>query len=367
MLGQPSVHGRASRSDGFRTVRRRVGAALRAATRWCRAMSSGLVVECPSQLGDEHVGWFLRELSAHKDEPTLTIDFSSVQFALATAVLLTAIGIREVREYRKRNGLPSVRVRIDRSHEAISYLMHVGFFQCVGAHVGKGVGEAPGGGRYIPITILREDEIPGEGILQDRLDHYSRRLAAVITTGRPGVGRATMLSYCLREAIRNVFEHADAPECFIFAQRWQGGETEIVIADEGIGVLRSMSRAHSVARPHEALRLALKPGVSGAGEPKSDSRWANSGFGLYVLSELGSRLGTFAIASDGLMFRRRQPDGLEGMAMMPVRGTTVGLHVNTSTAGDFSALLGEIVAQGEREAERLPGATRKASGMSKTV
>ena len=44
-----------------------------------------------------------------------------------------------------------------------------------------------------------------------------------------------MVSYCLREVIRNVFEHAQTDTCTVMAQRYSDGAAEIAIIDNGMG------------------------------------------------------------------------------------------------------------------------------------
>ena len=69
----------------------------------------------------------------------------------------------------------------------------------------------------------------------------------------------------MEELENNIHEHADAPETGMLAYRAEPGAFEFVVADRGIGVLRSLRRcATYAALPDEgkALEAALTDGVS---------------------------------------------------------------------------------------------------------
>ncbi len=116
-----------------------------------------------------------------------------------------------------------------------------------------------------------------------------------------------MLQYLLREAIRNIPEHAETDDVWLCGQYWHNRDlAEIAILDEGIGIFKSIShnqvhRAY-ISSNEEALRWALKPGVSVAFIPsrgqRDDDPWANSGYGLYMISEICKLTeGWFTLAS----------------------------------------------------------------------
>lgn len=75
---------------------------------------------------------------------------------------------------------------------------------------------------------------------------------------------------------------------------------EIAIVDEGIGVKKSLQK-NSIHRAYatddeSALSYAIKAGISQAVlDPRrgnrSNDEWANSGYGLYMVSEICKELG----------------------------------------------------------------------------
>lgn len=339
-------------------------ATTKRALRLLKRMTGQTQIDCPSRLTDAEAVEFLRELFRHKDSDHLIINFNALGFAHPLATLLTAIGIRDLLRQRESASRKTSTIKLNEHNEAISYLKFIGFFRLAGLNEGKAPGAAPGGARYVPITILQKNNLPGQGVLQERIETQSIRLSAVIHQRKGNMLRPDMLSYCIREAIRNAFEHAETDKCFIMAQRWSGGTTEIAIADKGVGLLHTLRQAHNVTNAEQALSLALKPGISQNIEPYNNDPWQNSGFGLYVLSELGARLGNFAIASDNLILLKNE--GREVLKPLPIRGTAIKLQINPSKIY-FPALLEQIVTQGEKEAQNIPGARHSASKSSKAA
>jgi hypothetical protein len=108
-----------------------------------------------------------------------------------------------------------------------------------------------------------------------------------------------MVSYCLREIVRNSFEHGQVDECLFMAQRWQNNEAEIAVADAGCGIHETIFPVHQTVEPRASISLSLQPGVSGINANPDMGFYSNSGFGLYVVSQLGMRYGEFSIQSSG--------------------------------------------------------------------
>ncbi|MFM2399414.1 MAG: hypothetical protein RL341_1571 [Pseudomonadota bacterium] len=147
------------------------------------------------------------------------------------------------------------------------------------------------------------------------------------------------------------------------AQRWDNGEAEVVIADHGIGIHKSLSQVHAVQSEEESLRLSLKPGISSGASRATGGVWDNTGFGLYVISQLGVRYGAFSlISSQRVLANPTSPAPLPSIAL---GGTIVKLRVSTRDAEYWPNILANIVRGGEAEAALIPGAIRSASGGSK--
>ncbi len=267
------------------------------------------------------------------------------------------------RQTAKRSTLFDRRgVLVGERRQGVSYLGHIGFFEYVGIEFGNSPGEALGSSNYLPLTIVRREELETEAagrILQDAVLAKSARLAKMIFADE---SQQDILSYCLREIIRNVFEHAETNACTVMAQKYAGDQVEIAITDNGIGVQASLGQSYVDRAPIEALRDAIKPGVSGSTLRDTDERWDNTGFGLYIISRLGRETGTFSLASSGALLTLSGIGEHSGPA--PIHGTAIRLLVSVSEAEYFPNRLHSIVAEGE---EQLAADQQQRRSASKTA
>lgn len=318
----------------------------------------------PKRFDNGQVFEFLRYLNEIKAESKICTDYSMVEFVNPFSTLFLAIGIRDFMRYRFSRHLKTTSKGHNNKNPALTYLGHLGFFKYIGLDAGKEPNEAAGSERYLPITILNERQFRVEGLsLQDAIEKECYHLANIIYSGKDTVMQAEMLSYCLREVIRNVFEHAEIDECIILAQKWDTGFAEIAIVDRGIGLQKSISEAFEVSSPEESIRMAIQPGISSDQSPENDDKWQNSGYGLYVVSELGKKFGEFIIASDDRALIVK--NGKQHWAEAPIRGTAVKLRVDTTEAEYWPNIFASIVREGEKLAESIPGAKKTGSKKSK--
>jgi hypothetical protein len=329
-----------------------------------------MLCKCPSRLTDHAAIDYINQLRSQDDVPELTIDFSELRFVFPFATLLLAETIRDLVMYREQKGLhtqsPTDSPAFHRS-EAVSYLMHFGFFQFVGLPYGRMPNEAPGNRNYIPIRILTETELIGKSTqIQDAVQNESRNIAEMIYDNDE---ERIMLSYCFREIIRNVFEHAMIDYCTIMAQKWNygdmAGDVEIAIVDRGRGIFNSMKEAYELASVEEAIEEALKPGTSRIRQPQNQSQWDNTGFGLYIVSQLGMMYGDFAICTNGKLVSI-SAKGRESYDVA-FKGTAIKLRINTRDAEYFPNVLRGIVQKGEEMFYLSTGQQKQASKSSKHI
>lgn len=320
----------------------------------------------PTNFDDRGAMAFCQSLPELATEPDLILDFTQVRWVYPFGTLLIAHGIKHLAALRRRAGLITQVIGHKVDMGAVSYLKFFGFFRYVGVAEGQDVNEAPGGSRYLPITIVNRAGLapqPPGAVFQDAIERDCDRLAKVIFSRPAEESASVMLSYCFRELVRNSLEHARVSSCSLMAQRWDNGNAEVVIADHGVGVFASLREAHAVAAPEDALALALKPGISSGAHRATGSKWDNTGFGLYVASELGRQFGSFTLVSSERALDTRSMG--EPMRVVPVPGTIVKLRIATQDAEYWPNILTNIVARGEEEAALIPGAIKTASGASK--
>ncbi len=325
-----------------------------------------MLVAVPSTFDDRRAVAFANDLPGFEAEPELVIDFSPLNWVYPFGTLVIAHAIRQVIIRRRSRGLQTHVQGHQAVAGAVSYLKYFGFFRYIGVNAGLDVNAAPGGSRYLPVTLFNKAGLAqrqGTRLLQDTLDEDCRRLAQVIFSKPEECSAADMLGYCFRELLRNSFEHANVSSCAAMAQRWDNGLAEVVIADHGIGIYRSLSQVHEVQSEEEALRLALKPGISSGASRATGGVWDNTGFGLYVVSQLGVRYGAFSMISSERVLAN--PTSLVPLPSIALSGTIVKLRVSTNDAEYWPNILANIVKDGEAEAALIPGAIRSASGGSK--
>lgn len=160
-------------------------------------------------------------------------------------------------------------------------------------------GEASGNDNYLPITELdfhtmHRKEIDKGNLIEmgNLIESESEKLSKILSRNNKEL--QTLLTYLLREILRNIPEHSNSTKAWICGQYWTNNTAEIAIIDEGIGIKNSLQKnvVHKkyISDDEDALRCSVKAGISQAFQPakknKSDEIWANSGFGLYMASEI---------------------------------------------------------------------------------
>lgn len=139
---------------------------------------------------------------------------------------------------------------------------------------------------------------------------------------------ARALSAAVWEMVDNVPRHSENPGSAVVGYRWSTGEFEFVVADAGIGVLRSLGKCtdYELGDDHGiALSLALRDGVSRFG---AQSR---SGYGF------GSIFRALANLNGHLRFR-------SGDACLTVDGTSPDLdHVIPSQRLYYQGLMLSVI------------------------
>ena len=258
---------------------------------------------------------------------------------------------------------------------AVSYAGHMGFFRTISEKItiGKAPGEAIGNDNYVPISRLNIDELRSVSLSQSQyledgelIEKESRRLAAVLSHESQ---TWDLFTYVFRELIRNVPEHSGSNSVWICGQRWKSDEAEIVVLDEGIGVRpsleRNMSHRPYISSDDDALQLALKAGVSQAfrlgGKQKSSDTWANSGFGLYTVSNLVRLLGgSFCLAS-GSRYVKLDENGKVQFGDTWFNGTAAKVTLKRTLVSNCQAIISELVKKGESDAKQMRNTFTKAS------
>lgn len=299
-------------------------------------------------------------LSSDRLARDLLLDMSTVQHAPPHGMLLAASCIRRLKrrhlatDYSEnpllarltlpdRIGIaqPPVRHEINRNN---TYLAHMGFWQAIGEDYGKQPGEAAGSERYLPITMLSCQQLRQEAWSRsvevgDVIVNRAERLAEILAQGAHACVETT-LQYAIRELLRNIIEHSRSTQLWYSAQFWPTKDlVEVAVLDEGIGVLEALTNnpENRVSTEASAIALATERGVTGTrpkpalrtiGGESCESRYENSGWGLFVLRRLAEAAGSLLIVSNNAGIRFT--GGLREYRECAIGGVCVSLRLKPS-------------------------------------
>lgn len=323
----------------------------------------------------------LNEIPTHE---SVVLDARNMTFVKPFGMLYAASTIK-----RFRNQCPDSTfdfthcVDDSRVFECISYAGHMGFFKSIDERVsiGKMPGEALGNNNYIPITKIdfiqmheKEKEKEHPLRIEEAIEQEASRLAKVLS--RDNMELHHLFTYLIREVLRNVLEHSESNEAWICGQFWQYPlKAEIAILDNGIGITKSLQKNSThrqyIDSDEEALKCAIKAGISQTFRPmktnRSDDEWANSGFGLYVASELCKRLnGGFCLATGSKYIMHLNPVADAYMVQDTCfNGTAVKMEISTANISNSREIINQIVQEGEVQARTIRNAFKNASKPSK--
>jgi hypothetical protein len=300
--------------------------------------------------------------------PEVNVDFSRLTIPEPFAMLYVACAARS---HRERGGT----FRLVGADEQ-SYAAYMGLFSEFDAAYPKRQSGVQENENYVAIRSISRaylietaNEIKASHI-GEVIESDARRFARLLTQTDRGP-LVDALTYCLREIIRNGYEHSEASEVLVCGQyRPTSGRVDLAIADRGSGLLKTLSKNPlvRVVTEIEAVKVALLPGISGKGRPhggrrrRSHDPWANTGYGLYMTHRVCREGGVFTICSGDALLRLSGDRSMERTA--DTVGTVVGLTMRLDTLQDLERKLPEFSAQGRVISRTLRGAIVTASTAS---
>lgn len=309
-------------------------------------------------------------------DDTYYFDVSAINNYEPMPMLLTAAAIRQFCVVRS---LDPWQIQLVFNNDAnYQYACHMGFFQAAGFAQGKAPGEASGSATYIPLTKINVNELlqktiaEGDYIEQgDIIEREAKRLSRILAQGQTEFQK--ILQYLIREAIRNIPEHSETNDVWICGQYWHNRDlAEVAILDEGIGIFNSLVK-NSIHRKYissneDALRWALKPGVSVSFDPAKGQRnndvWANSGYGLFMISEICKLSDGWLTFVSGDDCMRIYPNGSNSYGAH-FNGTALGIRVKPSKIEKCQSVIDTAREHGEEIAKSIKNAFKEASIPSK--
>lgn len=260
-----------------------------------------MVISLPRTLTVDSAINFLNEfeLACFSHFGRVTIDCGRLGHVEPYSMILLASGIRSI---------------VRRYSDSINFVMRgpfpryprfMGLFGSCGFQVEFDSTYSKGNKRYQQIFELFRFEVTSRSTMKwtdpiDEIEIEAARIAQVLAQS-DSTEFFRHLKYMLTEMMRNWYEHSEGESLFTCAQYWPTKDrVECGLLDSGIGLRSSLIRNSNLNVPSDksALDTALLPGVSGKDlNRKFSSPWRNSGYGLYMTSQLCISAGEFLVMS----------------------------------------------------------------------
>ncbi len=202
-------------------------------------------------------------------------------------------------------------------------------------------------GRYIPLTQIKTP--------QQQTDFIQDMIPLLHLPPE----KADAIKYTIGELVRNVLEHAQAPDGAVVAAQYSQdqGVIRLGICDTGIGIKGSMSRIWPAQTKTDvdAIKWALVPGVSGT-TMREGGTAENAGAGLFFVKSISMvTRNYFAIYSGSAVYRllKRRPDvrsirlnadpdrdrNSQTNDAPNLQGTLIAIDISVENIDEFASLL----------------------------
>jgi len=315
-------------------------------------------IKLPHKLDLNNSLQFCNKLWELQDDDSYDFNFANLDFTEPFTMIYVANEIKRFANEKKSLGAKFTAS----GFEEKSYPAHMGFFKAFGLDHGKEPGEANGSSTYIPITILKIDDLKQEAInkslhIGDLLEEKSEELAKILTRQKEG-NLVDTLTFSIREIMRNVVEHSNSDIIEYCAQFWPGKHlVEVAILDTGDGIMKGLSSNPylKIEKERDALHQALLPGISGkmykGVKKRKNNPWQNSGYGLYMTNRICREGGSFTIISNGAGLILDHGYKVDKEASY--QGTALRLQINTDNIADCSSMLKRFRDEGSEISKEL--------------
>lgn len=303
------------------------------------------IIIIPKYLIFENTITFINSFKELRENMDYVFDFKNLSLIDPFSILFLS---SELNNFKENNPESNFHFK---NYEHCTYAAHMGFFQSFGLNYGKFPGEAKNNNRYIPLKIFSVIEIkeaarelmvnPGE-ILED----IAKEISTVLTQN-VDINLTEILRYCIREILRNIVEHSNTVKFGFCAQYLPShNKVSFSVLDRGIGIKTSLSDNPKLNLENDliAIKESLKPGISGkiyAGQKrKPKGEWANSGYGLYMTSNICKNGGSFFVASgkSGIYLTGVNEKNLN----INIEGTALNLTINLNQKVNLKQILEEL-------------------------
>jgi hypothetical protein len=304
-----------------------------------------ITIAVPSRLLFQNSIDFVKTLLSIEPHDHIEFDFSRLSRIDPFSLLFVSSEMQRCRERLRSSHFSAI------NYERCTYPAHMGFFKSFGLNFGKNPGEANGSSTYIPICIYNTLDIKNEASElminpAELLETRAKKIASILTRDISG-DLNEVLTYCLREIFRNVIEHSES-EKFGFCAQYRPSDNIVSfsIIDRGIGLKASLQNNPNLTLKDDiqAIKAALQPAISSkvyqGQKQKPKGEWANSGYGLFMTSNICKMGGSFFIASGESGYYISE--NTERFLDTPFRGTALNLALDTNRMKKLKTMLREI-------------------------
>lgn len=227
------------------------------------------------------------------------------------------------------------------------YLKRMGLYDFLGIDSGIKVEEHEPAGRFIPLTQIQTS------------DNLTRFLTEMLPLLHLDPLYVQPIQYTISELVRNVLEHAYAPDGAILAAQYfkKSNTIRIGIVDTGIGIKESISDSYPASSDMHAIQLALTPGITGTTRRLGGSE-QNAGAGLFFIKTIAYfNRDPFVIYSGSAMYKllKRPKDGSIFLRGDPFadrhsketnlpywKGVVVGIDIGLTSTQRFANVLASV-------------------------
>lgn len=301
------------------------------------------IIYVPKQLIFEYTISFVKSYSQTWGRKNYIFDFINTTHVDTFSLLYMSYKL----EIFKRNN-PTSEFHA-RNFKHLTYPAHMGFFKSFGLDFGKDPGQALGSRTYSPIKVFNVAEIRqsarDSGIhYGELLEEFAEEISDILTQKKSQTV-TEILKYSIREILRNIIEHSEGEEFSFCAQYLPSlGKVYFAVLDKGIGLKKSLSNNPklNIVSDVDAIRWGLKPGVSGKVYPGQKSKpkgeWANSGYGLYMTSNIckqGSSSFFIGTGDAGLLLSTKGETEMK----LEMEGTVVYLGIDIYKISELKIML----------------------------
>ncbi len=207
-----------------------------------------------------------------------------------------------------------------------------------------------------PPTFLKKAEITRDELsirakktnssFLQQIDLHSKTISSTLTQSTDS-GLQKILEFSVREVIRNVFDHSEAPSITYCAQYWpRKNRVEFAAIDHGIGIFESLKKVsylYSFKNNHEALLYSIRPGVTSAVDNDE-----NFGYGLFMIREICLKLGGQLLIASGTSSLLAFKTGSNRKMELPFDGTAIKIAFQVEPKFDHDLLISECRREGEK-------------------